>query len=69
METGTVSGLLATPLEAILIISLNVPAPVVVVPAVTVTLAGVVPDVELKPSQLLVWLAVQLRDAVPVFEI
>ena len=69
IDTGTVNGLLETPFETTVTVSPNVPTPVVVVSGVMMTELGVDPDVVLKPNQMLLWLAVQLRDPVPVLKI
>src|SRR5258708_40189302 len=67
IETGTATGLFATSCEAIVTVSLKVPAPVVVGSGVTVIDAGARPEVGLRPSQAVVSLAVQL--SVPVREL
>jgi len=67
METGTVNELLLASFEEMVIVSVKVPVPVLTVEGLTVIVAGAVPDVALRPSQLVVSLAVQLSEPVPAF--
>src|SRR5712692_10875835 len=69
IETGTATGLFATSCEAIVTVSLKVPAPVVVVSGVTVIDAGATPEVGLRPSQVVVSLGVPLSQPIPRFAI